>query len=89
MPLLARPPIVTTTFPVVAPGGTGAFIDVFVQFVGADVTPLKLTLALWPVPKLLPLIVTVVPTAPEVGDRLVIDGALTTVKLIPLLNTPF
>ncbi len=32
--------------------------------------------------------VTAAPTAPEVGDRLVMLGAGTTVKLTPLLFTP-
>jgi len=39
-------------------------------------------------PKLVPVIVTDAPTAPEVGDRLVMFGAGRTVKLIPLLSTP-
>jgi len=40
------------------------------------------------VPKLVPLIVTDVPTAAEVGVRLVMLGVGKTVKLIPLLATP-
>ena len=70
-PLLAVPPTVTTTFPVVAPLGTGAKIEVALQLVGVAVVPLNLTV-LDPCvePKAVPLIVTEVPTAPVVGDRL-------------------
>ena len=39
--LLASPPTVTTTFPVVAPVGTGTTIVVALQFVGVAVVPLK------------------------------------------------
>ena len=39
-------------------------------------------------PKFVPVIVTDVPTAPEVGDRLVMLGVGRTVKLTPLLSTP-
>jgi len=35
-----------------------------------------------------PVIVTEAPTAPVVGERLVMLGAATTVKLLPLLATP-
>ena len=42
----------------------------------------------WLVPNFVPLIVTVVPTAPLVGDRPVIAGAEITVKLMPLLAMP-
>ncbi len=45
-PLLAWPPTVTTTFPVVAPAGTGALILVGVQLTGIAATPLKVTLLL-------------------------------------------
>jgi hypothetical protein len=38
-PGLARPFTVTTTLPVVAAAGTGAIIEVAVQFVGAAATP--------------------------------------------------
>jgi hypothetical protein len=37
---------------------------------------------------LLPLIVTAVPTGPDVGFTLLIDGVGSTVKLAPLLATP-
>ena len=42
-PLLALPPTETTTFPVVAPGGTGATIEVVVQLVGVALVALKVT----------------------------------------------
>ena len=85
-PLLATPPTVTTTFPVVAPAGTDVAMLVALQLVVVAVVPLNVTV---PVdPKFVPVIVTAVPTAPEVGDRLVMLGADVTVKLTPLLATP-
>src|SRR5258707_10151751 len=39
-------------------------------------------------PKFVPVIVTDAPTIPEVGDKLVMLGAATTVKLTPLLAAP-
>jgi hypothetical protein len=85
-PLLFWPPTVTTTLPVVAPEGTGAIIFVALQLVGAAPVPLKFTVLLpWVEPKLLPLIVTEAPTAPEVGDRVLMLGGGITVKLTPLL----
>jgi len=89
-PLLATPPTVTTTFPVVAPAGTGAAMLVALQLVGVVATPLNVT-ALVPciAPKFAPAIVTDAPTNPDVGFRLVMLGAATvTVKLTPLLATP-
>jgi hypothetical protein len=88
-PALATPPTVTTTFPVVAPAGTGTTILVELQFVGVAGVPLKVTV-LEPcvAPKLLPAMVTDVPTPPEVGDKLVMLGVVNTVKPTPLLATP-
>jgi len=89
-PLLATPPTVTTTFPVVAPAGTAATMLVALQLVTAAATPLNVT-ALVPcvAPKFDPLIVTELPTNPAVGFRFVMLGAGTvTVKLTPLLATP-
>jgi hypothetical protein len=87
-PLLAVPPTVTTTLPVVAPLGTGTTIEVLLQLVGFAVTPLKLTvLAPIVVPKLVPAMVTDWPTGPEAGNRLVMLGTVT-VKLTPLLAVP-
>jgi hypothetical protein len=42
-PLLATPPTVTTTGPVVAPDGTGATMLVLLQLVGVAAVPLKVT----------------------------------------------
>ena len=86
-PLLAWPPTVTTTFPVVAPVGTGATMLVALQLAGVAAVPLKVkVLVPCVVPKFAPLMVTEVPTGPDVGDKLVILGAGTvTVKLTPLL----
>jgi hypothetical protein len=89
-PLLAAPPTVTTTLPVVAPVGTGTPMLVALQLVGVAAIPLNLTeLVPCVAPKLVPLIVTGVPTNPDVGFKLVMLGAGTvTVKLTPLLATP-
>ena len=75
-PLLAIPPEVTTTLPVVAPFGTTATIDVELQLIIDVATePAKLTvLAPCVEPKLLPVIVTELPTGPEVGERPAIEG---------------
>ena len=78
-PLLAVPPRVTTTLPVVAPVGTGTRILVALQFaalVGFVAVPLNVTVLVpWVAPKFEPAIVTDVPTGPEFGVRLVIVGA--------------
>jgi hypothetical protein len=91
MPLLATPPTVTTTLPVLAPAGTGATMLVALQLVGVAAVPLNFTV-LDPCdePKFVPVIVTEVPAAPEAGLTLVIDGegAVVTVNVIPLLATP-
>src|SRR4029077_20725369 len=88
-PLLARPPSVTTTLPVVAPAGTGATMLVADQLVGVAVVPLNLTVLVPCVaPKFVPVIVTGVPTGPTVGPRLVRLGGTVTVKLTPLLARP-
>jgi hypothetical protein len=89
-PLLATPPTVTTTLPVVAPPGTGTTMLVALQFVGVAVTPLNVTVLVPCVaPKFAPAIVTDVPTNPDAGFRLVMLGPGTvTVKLTPLLATP-
>lgn len=85
-PLLATPPIFTTILPVVAPAGTVATMLVAFQLVAVAVVPLNFTVLVpWEEPKPLPVIVTLAPTAPDVGDKLV---TLTTVKLAPLVSTP-
>src|SRR5438132_1513884 len=86
-PLLAIPPTVTTTLPVVAPLGTDATMLVALQLVVLAVVPLKVTVPV--VPKLVPVMVTAVPTGPVVGFSLVMAGAdEVTVKFTPLLATP-
>src|SRR5580704_14196188 len=88
--LLAMPPTVTTTFPVVAPAGTGTTRLVAVQLVGVAAVPLNVTVLvpLLP-PKFVPVIVTDVPTGPLDGARLVtVGGAPVTVYGTPLLATP-
>ncbi len=78
--LLARPPTVTTTLPVVAPAGTGTTMLVADQVVGVAAVPLKVTV-LEPLlaPKPVPLIVTVVATGPLDGERPVSVGGAVTV----------
>jgi len=87
---LGTPLTVTTTLPEVAPVGTASKIDDALQFViVVAAVPLNVTvLAPCVVPKLVPLIVTQVPTGPEAGDKLVMPGVGNTVKLIELLKYP-
>src|SRR5436190_21627 len=88
-PLLARPPTVTTTLPVVAPVGTGTTMLVGLQLVGVASVPLNVTVLVpFVAPKFAPVIVTAVPTGPDVGLSVVIDGGTVTVKGTPLLATP-
>lgn len=86
-PLLATPPTVTTTFPVVAPAGTGTAMLVPLHAVGVPAVPLNVTVLVpCVVPKFVPATVTEVPTAPDVGVMLVmLGGGRVTVKLMPLL----
>lgn len=89
MPLLATPLTVTTTFPVVAPLGTGTTMLVAVQLVGDAKVPLNVMVLLpWLGPKFVPVIVTLAFTGPEVGFRLVMLGVGMTVNVTPLLATP-
>lgn len=76
-PLLETPPTFTTTFPVVAVAGTFALMVPEPQLTTVvAVTPLNVTVLLPCVdPKFEPEIVTVVPTGPEVGERLEMVGA--------------
>jgi hypothetical protein len=88
-PLLFTSEAVSTTLPEVAPVGTVTATLVLLQLVGVAVVPLKLTkLDSCVAPKFVPVIVTAVPTVPEVTDKLVIEGAGTTVKFTPLVPTP-
>jgi hypothetical protein len=87
--LLSTPLACTMRFPVVAPVGTVVVMLVAVQAVAVAVVPLNLTVLVPCVdPKLVPVMVTDAPTAPEVSERLVMPGAETTVKLLPLLDAP-
>ena len=89
-PLLATPLTVTTTLPVAAPVGTGTCIEVLLHVVGVAVVLSNTTVLLpWVPPKFVPAIVTTAPTGPELGVRLVMLGVGRTVKLTPLLATPF
>ena len=81
--------VVITTFPVVAPLGTGTATVVPFQPVGVAAVPLKLTvLAPCTAPKFTPEIVTGVPTGPDVGDKLLMLGVWETVNGTPLLAVP-
>ena len=86
-PALATPLTVTTTLPVAAPFGTGTRCWSRSNSVGVAVVPLNFTVLVpWVAPKLVPVIVTGAPTAPQVGDRLVMLGAATTVNFTPHLS---
>jgi hypothetical protein len=73
-PLVATPPTVTSTLPVVAPVGTDVAMLVALQDVTVAAVPLNVTV-LVPCedPKFVPVIVTGVPTGPDVVDSLVMD----------------
>src|SRR5258708_2749852 len=73
-PLLSAPATWTTTFPLVAPLGTGTTMLVELQVRGVAVVPLNLTLLPpWVEPKFTPVIVTSVSMSPDVGDNWVIE----------------
>jgi hypothetical protein len=86
--LLATPPTVTTTFPSVAPIGTGATMLVALQLVGVAGVPLKVTV-LVPCddPKFAPAMVVGLPIGPTFGVRLAMlgGGGAVTEKLALLL----
>src|ERR1700674_2804097 len=89
--LLATPPTVTTTVPVVAAVGTGTTMLPALQLVGAVAVPLNATVLVPRVaPKFAPAIVTGVPTGPDVWDRLVMLGTIVTVhvKVLLLVSKP-
>src|SRR5207247_6259300 len=70
LPLLASPPTVTTTLPVVAPAGTGTAMLVADQVVGDADVPFKGTVLLPCVaPQTVPAVVTAVGTWPLVGAQ--------------------
>jgi hypothetical protein len=86
-PLLAMPPTVTTTFPVVAPGGTKTTMLDALQLIGTGArVPLKVTVLVpWLAPKFVPAIVTNAVTGPEAGFRLVMvgTGCVTVIVAVP------
>ena len=89
-PALDTPLTVTMMLLELAPVGTTAVMEVLLQLViEVAVTPLKVTV-LEPCeePKLVPVIVTEEPTAPDVGLRPVIVGVASTVNAEPALDTP-
>jgi hypothetical protein len=89
--LLATPETVTTTFPVVAPAGTGAVIDVEAQQVPQIVANVPLNVRVldpWLDPKFTPLIAMEVPIGPAAGFKAIIAGEDPTPKIIPLLVAP-
>src|ERR1700675_2191760 len=89
LPLVFTPLVFTTTLPVVAPEGTVVAMLVALQLVTAAAVPLKLTVLVpWAEPKLVPVILTEDPTAPDVGERLLMVGVGSTVKADPLLAWP-
>jgi hypothetical protein len=74
-PGLVPAAVVTVMGPVVAPVGTATMMAVLLQLVGVASVPLKLTVLLpWVAPKLIPLMVTDVPTGPELGDKPLTSG---------------
>ena len=77
MPFDVPPVVVTVTLPVKAPAGTLATMTVSDQLViVVAVVPLNLTVDVpWIAPKLVPVMVTEVPTGPERGLIEVIAGA--------------
>src|SRR5262249_20826606 len=88
-PLLAAPPTVTPTFPVVAPAGTVTPMLLALQLATAAGSPLNVTsLEPWLPPKFEPLIVTAAPIAPDRGDKPEITGDGPTVKAPPLHEPP-
>src|SRR5437588_10237243 len=85
--LVAVPPgVVTLTVPAVAPVCTLSLHDALPISVKLALAPLNAT-RVAPV-KLVPLIVTLVPTGPLAGVKLVIVGGLITVKLPALVAVP-
>ena len=80
--LLTSPLTVTCTLPDVAPLGTGTTICVSLQLAGVARVPLNFTVLVPCVaPKFVPVIVTTVPTGPEVGDKVVMLGPAARVSI--------
>jgi len=83
--LLATPPTVTTTLPVVAPDGTGTTMLVADQLVGVVGVPLNVTVPFVD-PKFVPAIVATVPTGPLFGDKLAMVGIAAPLDVLAALN---
>jgi len=84
--VIVTPLVVTETGPVEVPAGTVTVMDVAVEAVTVAATPLKDTaLFVGVILKFVPLIVTVAPTAPDEGLRLVMVGRGNTEKLDALV----
>ncbi len=85
--LVAVPSVTATVIgPVVAPDGTSVTIVVAVLDVIVAVVPLNVTVLLdGAISKFVPVIVTVVPTGPLIGVKLVIVGGCVTVKSVALV----
>src|ERR1700730_10253542 len=82
-------PTLTTTFSVVAPGGTVTWMKVSLQEIEVAVTPLNVTVLLPCVaPKFDPKIETDEPIGPAVGDSERTLGTTPTVKFTGLLADP-
>src|SRR5204863_3567888 len=81
--------VVTTTLPVVAPEiGSATSRDRLQLVIDVATVPLNATvLDPWVAPKFVPVIVTELPTAPDVGARDVIDGGIVTVNVTTLIGT--
>ena len=78
--------VVTLMGPVVAPAGTVALTDVAVLVTIVAGAPLKVTTVALPI--FVPVMVTLLPTAPEIGVKLEIVGGPMTVKLVVLVPVP-
>jgi len=89
--LLIRPLTVIDTLPADAPVGTGTTMLVALQLVGVAAIPLNVTVLVPCVaPKFVPVMVTEVPTGPDEGLRLLMNGlGEGTVKITVLLPTPW
>src|SRR5438876_9173551 len=89
-PLLATPPMVTTTLPVLAPPAIFTTIIATTHLYAVslhDALPILLVPCV--APKLTPVIVTDVPRTPDVGlDRVRLGGGTVHATLTPALATP-
>jgi len=89
-PLLTKPLTVTTTFPLLAPDGTGTPMLLLLQLVGTPARPLNVTVLVpCEAPKLAPVMVMEVPTGATTGDTLLMLGGVPTVNTTPLLGALF